>query len=308
MYEPWVTLNNHKFPFRRQETAYKAALLRDVAKFCLCIQGKDYNFSQGRYAHLRQIPTRYSESEIRRFVEETFKLLQFEEALNAETPTWQAPNIVNGDQIVLGGVADVQQQDAISDQPLHVELGTPGSVQDIVEVHDQTAEGLQELQYDNGTQLICASFELPGVEDHEQPADMVQELQHVDGLQSICANLELAGPTIEENIREHPEALISSAGPSLIQRKGTSEITVIAPCNGTGDVDLFTELKVFRKEKWTFAVVNFAPESYAHEGCSATMHKFVILRKSGDTQELSWSVEMEDKLYDFQNHGWKIQL
>jgi hypothetical protein len=36
------------------------------------------------------------------------------------------------------------------------------SVQDIVEVHDQTAEGCQELQYDNGTQLICASFELPG--------------------------------------------------------------------------------------------------------------------------------------------------
>jgi hypothetical protein len=67
------------------------------------------------------------------------------------------------------------------------------SVQDIVEVHDQTAEGCQELQYDNGTQLICASFELPGVEDHEQPADMVQELQHADGLQSICANLELAG-------------------------------------------------------------------------------------------------------------------
>ncbi len=35
-------------------------------------------------------------------------------------------------------------------------------VQDIIEVHDQTAEGFQELQYDNGTQLICASFELPG--------------------------------------------------------------------------------------------------------------------------------------------------
>jgi hypothetical protein len=55
----------------------------------------------------------------------TFRSL--EEALNAETPTWQAPNIVNGDQIVLGGVANVQQQDAISDQPLHVELGAPGS-------------------------------------------------------------------------------------------------------------------------------------------------------------------------------------
>jgi hypothetical protein len=34
-------------------------------------------------------------------------------------------------------------------------------VQDIVEVHDQTAKGFQELQHDNATQLICASFELP---------------------------------------------------------------------------------------------------------------------------------------------------
>jgi hypothetical protein len=97
--------------------------------------------------------------------------------------------------------------------------------------------------------------------------------------------------------------LISSANPLFIQPKGISKI---APCNGTGDVDLFTKLKIFWKEKWTFAVVNFAPKSYAHEGCSVTMQKFVILRKSGDTQELSWLVEMEDKLDDFENHGWKI--
>jgi hypothetical protein len=44
-------------------------------------------------------------------------------------------------------------------------------------------------------------------------------------------------------------------------------------------------------------VVNFAHESYAHEGCLVTMHKFVILWKSSDTQELSWSVEMKDKFH-----------
>jgi hypothetical protein len=32
------------------------------------------------------------------------------------------------------------------------------------------------------------------------------------------------------------------------------------------------------------------------------------LRKSGDIQELFWSVEMEDKLDDFEIRGWKIQL
>jgi hypothetical protein len=36
------------------------------------------------------------------------------------------------------------------------------------------------------------------------------------------------------------------------------------------------------------------------------MHKFVILRKSGDIQELFLSIEMEDNLDDFENHGWKI--
>ncbi|KAH8938437.1 hypothetical protein BDL97_16G082500 [Sphagnum fallax] len=135
---------------------------------------------------------------------------------------------------------------------------------------------------------------------NEQTADMIEE--------PVSPNPDIAGPTIEENIREYPEALISSGGPLLIQPKGTSKITLIAPCNGTGGVDLFTKLKVFRKEKWVPAVVNFGPESYAHEGCSASMHKFVTLQKSGDIQELSWSVEMEDKLAHFENHGWKIQL
>jgi hypothetical protein len=57
------------------------------------------------------------------------------------------------------------------------------------------------------------------------------------------------GATIEENIEEHPKAFISLVGPLFIQPKGTSEITLIAPCNGTGAVDIFTELKVLWKEK-----------------------------------------------------------
>jgi hypothetical protein len=62
------------------------------------------------------------------------------------------------------------------------------------------------------------------------------------------------GATIEKNIEEHPKVFISSIGPSFIQPKGINEITFIAPCNETGDVDLFTKLKVFRKEKWTCAM------------------------------------------------------
>jgi hypothetical protein len=135
---------------------------------------------------------------------------------------------------------------------------------------------------------------------NEQTADVIEELP------SVSPYLDFAGPTIEENIREDPEALISSGGPLPIQCKGTGKITLIAPCNGTGGVDLFTELKVFWKEKWVPAVVNFGPECYPHEGCSASMHKFVTLQKYGDIQEHFWSVEMHDKLADFEKHGWKI--
>jgi len=117
-----------------------------------------------------------------------------------------------------------------------------------------------------------------------------------------------AGPTIEDNIREHGEALISSAGASVIESGCTSRITLIAPCNGTGaGVDLFTELKVFRKENWGVKIGEGAKLSCALEGCSATMHKFAFLQKSGENQEL-WPKDIWAKLDAFWDRGWKIDL
>jgi len=116
-----------------------------------------------------------------------------------------------------------------------------------------------------------------------------------------------AGPTIEENIREHGEALISSAGPSLIESGCTSQITLIAPCDGTGAVNLFTELKVFRKENWNAKTGAGATSSCALEGCSAAMHEFTFLEKSGENQEL-WPVDIWAKLDAFRDRGWKIEL
>jgi hypothetical protein len=116
-----------------------------------------------------------------------------------------------------------------------------------------------------------------------------------------------AGPTIEENIREHQEALISSAGPSLIESGCTSQITLIPPCDGTGAVNLFTELKVFRKENWNAKTGASAKLSCALEGCSMTMHEFAFLQKSGENQEL-WPVDIWAKLDAFEDRGWKIEL
>jgi hypothetical protein len=117
-----------------------------------------------------------------------------------------------------------------------------------------------------------------------------------------------AGPTIEENNREHQQVLISSTGPSLIESGCTSQITLIAPCDGTGAaVDLFTELKVFRKENWSAKTGVGAKLSCALEGCSATMHKFAFLQKSGENQEL-WPVDIWAKLDAFRFCGWKIEL
>jgi hypothetical protein len=115
------------------------------------------------------------------------------------------------------------------------------------------------------------------------------------------------GPTIEENIREHQVALISSAGPSLIESGCTSQISLIAPCDGTGAINLFTELKVFRKENWNAKTGAGATSSCALGGCSATMHEFAFLQKFGENQEL-WPVDIWAKLDAFDDHGWKIEL
>jgi len=54
-YEPWVRFKKDKFYFEGQTTAKKAAIIRDVAKFCLKINGrKGFNFSQEWYISLSQ--------------------------------------------------------------------------------------------------------------------------------------------------------------------------------------------------------------------------------------------------------------
>ncbi len=54
-YEPWVRFKKDKFYFEGQNTAEKAAIIRDVAKFCLKINGrKGFNFSQEQYISLSQ--------------------------------------------------------------------------------------------------------------------------------------------------------------------------------------------------------------------------------------------------------------
>ncbi|CAK9866793.1 unnamed protein product [Sphagnum jensenii] len=268
-YEPWVWFRKRKIYFEVQKTEDKAARIRDVAKYWLKSEGRDpLNFGEEDYYYLNFVQEFHPQQSDNEH-EENHKIRR----LVLE----HAQRFLKEVQVPI-----VNQPFA---EPARLANGENNTIQGLSAYVDMLEAFLLD-------------------DTNEQTADMIEEPQ------SVSRNPDIAGPTIEENIREHGEALISSAGPSLIESGCTSQITLIAPCDGTGAVNLFTELKlkVFRKEKWTCAVGNFALASCAHEGCSATMHKFVCLRKSGDTQELSWSVEMADKLDDFENHGWKIKL
>jgi hypothetical protein len=66
-------------------------------------------------------------------------------------------------------------------------------------------------------------------------------------------------------------------------------------------------LKVFWKENWSAKTGVGAKLSCALEGCSAIMHKFAFLHKSGENQE-DWAEDIWAKLDAFQDRGWKIEL
>ncbi|KAH9538009.1 hypothetical protein CY35_16G082400 [Sphagnum magellanicum] len=248
-YEPWVRFKKDKFYFEGQTTAKKAARIRDVAKFWLKIKGrKGYNFGEEEYNYLnfvQEFHPQQSDDEIKRLVLEHAQPI-LKEDQQSQVPDVEPARFASGEDRIIQELSAFMEM--IEEIPSD-------------DTNEQTADMIEEI---------------PSDDTNEQTADMIEELQ------SVSPDLDIAGPTIEDNIREHWEALISSAGPSLIESGCTSQITLIAPCNGTGaGVDLFTELKVFRKENWGVKTGEGAKLSCALEGCSATMHKFAFLQKSG---------------------------
>ncbi|CAM6015266.1 unnamed protein product [Sphagnum balticum] len=271
-YEPWVWFRKRKIYFEVQKTEDKAARIRDVAKYWLKSEGRDpLNFGEEDYNYLnfvQEFHPQQSHNEIKRLVLE------------------HAQRFLEEDQ---------QSQVHIVYQSLDVEPAGFANGEHV----DNTIQEFLPSDSDEINNMI-QELRRP-VDADEQTTDMTEEPQ------SVSANPEFAGPTIEENIREHREALISSAHPSFIESGCTSQITLIAPCDGTGAVNLFTELKVFRKENWNAKTGAGATSRCALEGCSATMHKFAYLQKSSENREL-WPVDIWAKLDAFRFRGWKIEL
>ncbi|CAK9208892.1 unnamed protein product, partial [Sphagnum troendelagicum] len=270
-YEPWVWFRKRKIYFEVQKTEDKAARIRDVAKYWLKSEGRDpLNFGEEEYYYLnfvQEFHPQQSDNDIRRLVLEHAQRFLKEDQQSQVPIVYQLPCV----------------------EPTRFANGE--------HIENPIQEFLRCDQVDNMIQELYQPVDA----DHQQTMDMTEEPQ------SVSANPEFAGPTIEENIREHREALISSACPSFIQSGCTSQITLIAPCDGTGAVNLFTELKVFREENWNAKTGAGATSSCALEGCLSTVHDFAFLQKCGENQEL-WPVDIWAKLDFFEDHGWKIEL
>ncbi|KAH8938442.1 hypothetical protein BDL97_16G082700 [Sphagnum fallax] len=277
-YEPWVWFRKRKIYFEVQKTEDKAARIRDVAKYWLKSEGRDpLNFGEEDYYYLNFVQEFHPQQSDNEH-EENHKIRRL---------------VLEHAQPFLKEVQEPQVP--IVDQPPFVE---PARFANGEHIENPIQEFLpcDSDQVDNMFQELYQPVDA----DHQQTMDMTEEPQ------SVFANSEFAGATIEENIREHREAL-RSACPSFIQSGCTSQITLIAPCDGTGAVNLFTELKVFREENWNAKTGAGATSSCALEGCSAPMHEFAFLQKSAKNQE-RWPENIWAKLDAFEDHGWQIEL
>jgi hypothetical protein len=63
-YEPRVNLNNKRLPLKEYDTLEEAALVHDIAKYCLGIKHGRLNSTLERYIHLQRISSELPPSEI----------------------------------------------------------------------------------------------------------------------------------------------------------------------------------------------------------------------------------------------------
>jgi len=78
-YEPRVKLNKKRLPLKEYDTWDEAALVHDVAKFCLRIEHGQFNFPLERYIDLPQIPSELPRDEIVEFVLKYAKAIRQQE-------------------------------------------------------------------------------------------------------------------------------------------------------------------------------------------------------------------------------------
>jgi hypothetical protein len=119
-YEPRVRLNKKRLPLKEYDTWDEAALVHDVAKFCLCIEHGQFNFPLERYIKLPQIPSELPPDKIVEFVlkhskdiqqQETYQKASSMPPLNRDPPN---PSLMIEDLEVFMESQDVQACDPTS--------------------------------------------------------------------------------------------------------------------------------------------------------------------------------------------------
>jgi hypothetical protein len=178
-YEPVVYLNGGKIYFQEQETKEQAAFIRDVAKFCLSINGRhDYNFDPDLYAVLPQIPNNLSHDEIKSLVLEHAKHHPTWNHLTANastdpsnTPTREATTAgfyeligdIHNNQFqevvdVEGGVRDVNGDYATPHGVEHTMIPRAMSDIDVQGKLHHLKTSINEYEHVHNDKIMCANF------------------------------------------------------------------------------------------------------------------------------------------------------
>ncbi len=101
-YEPRVSLNGVKIYFQEQETKEQAAIIRDVAMFCLDINGRvGFNFHHSCYNSLSKISNKLPHDQIKTLILQYAKSLeiwQFASTLHLSNTPDEDATMVHGDE------------------------------------------------------------------------------------------------------------------------------------------------------------------------------------------------------------------
>ncbi len=141
-YEPMVSLNGVKIYFQEQETIEQAAFIRDVAKFCLDINGRHgFNFHPNLYASLSKISNKFPHDQIKSLILQYAKGLQTWNHLTTDASTY--PSNTPNEEATMAGFDEFIRE--FHEEPL--QLSFDNQSQEVVDVEG----GVKDVNGDYAT-------------------------------------------------------------------------------------------------------------------------------------------------------------
>jgi len=282
-YEPVVSLNGVKIYFQEQETIEQAALIRDVAMFCLDINGRHgFNFHEDLYFSLSKISNKLPRDQIKDLILQYAKGLPTWKHMTTNASPLHPSNIPNEDATMVGFDEFLRE---LCEEPLQLSFDNQSQEVDV-------EGGVEDINGDSTT--------LHGVE-HE----MISEL--MNDLDVPVLNLQQNAHQLREETSQHPNALDNeilqpSSNQSPIQQL-TCRLEIGMPCGIEESTNLTMEilnkLQIFVKAGWGLSLGN--------EKHSLQSYKKFTLEKFGDNEARRLSPEMFSILTYFYSHGWTIK-